>query len=62
MKLKYIGSRCRVNIVSILGRDKGYTVKYNPLPEEVPKGTIKGKGLYLTVYHDSSPNTRIISF
>ena len=24
--------------VSILGRDKGYTIKYNPLPEGVPKG------------------------
>ena len=24
--------------VSVLGRDKGYTVKYNPLPEGVPKG------------------------
>ena len=24
--------------VSVLGRDKGYTVKYNPLPEGVPEG------------------------
>ena len=31
-------------IVSALGRDNGYTVKYSPLPE----GTPIGKGLYLT--------------
>ena len=24
--------------VSVLGRDDGYTVKYNPLPEGVPEG------------------------
>ena len=24
--------------VSVLGRDEGYTVKYNPLPEGVPEG------------------------
>ena len=35
------------NIVSVLGPDKGYTVKYKPLPEGVP---------------ESSPNTDIISF
>ena len=38
--------------VSVLGRDKGYLVKYNPLPE----------GLSLTVYPESSPHTDIISF
>ena len=27
------------HIVSVLGRDKGYTVKYNPLPEGVPKSS-----------------------
>ena len=27
-----------VYIVSVLGRDKGYTVKYNPLPEGVDEG------------------------
>ena len=48
--------------VSVLGRDEGYTVKYNPLPEGVPEGTPEGKGLYLTVYPESSPNTDIISF
>ena len=26
------------DIISVLGRDKGYTVKYNPLPEGVPEG------------------------
>ena len=25
-------------IVSVLGQEEGYTVKYNPLPEEVPEG------------------------
>ena len=36
--------------VSVLGRDKGYTVKYSPLPEgihkENPKGTPKGVKSY----------------
>ena len=36
--------------MSVLGRDEGYTVKYNPLPEGVPEGTPEGKRLYLTVY------------
>ena len=52
--------------VSVLGRDEGYTVKYNPFSEGVPEGEAEGipegKGLYLTVYPDSSPNTDIISF
>ena len=39
--------------VSVLGQDEGYMVKYNP-PE--------GKGFYLTVDPESSPNTDIISF
>ena len=54
------------NTVSVLGRDEGYTVKYNPLPEGVPEakpeGTPEGKGLYLIVYPELSPNTDIISF
>ena len=33
------------NPVSVLGRDEGYTVKYNPLPEGVPEETPEGKGL-----------------
>ena len=28
--------------VSVLGPDKGYTVKYNPLPEGVPEGEAQG--------------------
>ena len=28
--------------VSVLGRDKGYTVKYNPLLEGVPEGEARG--------------------
>ena len=35
--------------MSVLGLDSGYTVKYNPLPS--------GKGLYLTLYPLSRPNT-----
>ena len=42
------------NIVSVLGREEGYPVKYTPPPE--------GGGVYLTVYPESSPNTDIISF
>ena len=51
-----------VYTVSVLGRDQGYTVKYNPLPEGVSEGTPEAKGLYLTVYPELSPNTDIISF
>ena len=29
-------------IVSVLGREEGYTVKYTPLPEGVPKGEARG--------------------
>ena len=35
--------------MSVLGLEVGYTVKYNPLPS--------GKGLYLTIYPLSRPNT-----
>ena len=30
------------DIVSVLERDEGYTVKYNPLPEGVPEGEAQG--------------------
>ena len=40
--------------MSVLGRDEEDTVNYNALPE--------GKGLYLTVYPELSPNMDIISF
>ena len=50
--------------IRIRTRRGGYTVKYNPLPEEVPEseaeGTPEGNGLYLTVYPETSPNTDII--
>ena len=36
--------------VSVLGRDKGYMVKYSPPAEAKPEGTLEGGGLYLTVY------------
>ena len=40
-------------ILSVLGLDSRYTVKYSPLHLEVPSG----KGLYLTVYPLSCPST-----
>ena len=47
--------------MSVLGLNSGYTIKYNPLPSGVPSGlalrTVSGKGLYLTVYPSSCPNT-----
>ena len=48
--------------LSVFGQDEGYTIKYNPLPSGVPEGTPEGKGLYLTIYPELSPNTDIISF
>ena len=63
-----VHSKSQLCTVSVLGRDEGYTVKYNPLPErfpegrEKPEGTPEGKGLYLTMYPNLSPNTDIISF
>ena len=59
------------SVVAALGNihgweSEGYMVKFNPLAEEVPKGkargTPEGKGLYLSVYPESSPNTDNISF
>ena len=32
----------RKHYVSVLGLYKGYTVKYNPLPEGVPQGKAQG--------------------
>ena len=49
-------------IISLLGREEGYTVKYTPLYEGVPEGTPEGKGVYWTVYPESSSNTDSISF
>ena len=50
--------------MSVLGLNPGYTVKYNPLPSGVPSGmplgTPSDKGLYLTVYPSSRPNTDTI--
>ena len=47
--------------MSVLGLGSGYMVKYKPLVSEVPSGfvlgTPSGKGLYLTVYPLSRPNT-----
>ena len=53
-------------IVFVLGREKGYKVKYTPPPEGVPEGKARGnyrrrKGVYFTVYNELSPNTDIIS-
>ena len=49
-------------MVSVLGQDRGYTVKYTPLSEGVPEGTPEGEGVYLTVYPKSSNNAGSISF
>ena len=48
--------------VSVLGRDEGYMVKYSPSPEGVLEGTLKGEGLYLTVYSEASANLDKIKF
>ena len=59
MKFLPIGS------IRVLGLDSGYTVKYNPCLQEFPgaspSGTPSGKGLYLTVYPSSRPNTDAIT-
>ena len=53
------------DLVSVLGREEGYTVKYTTPPEGVPEGkpkrTPEGGGVYLTVYPELSPDTDIIS-
>ena len=36
------GLVCQEFTVFVLGQDKGYTVKYNPLPEGVPEGKTRG--------------------
>ena len=52
--------------VSVLGREEGYTVKYTPclkeFPRAKPEGTPEGKGIYLTVYPELSPNSDGVSF
>ena len=60
--LKYNALYLVHSTVSVLRREKGYTVKYNLLPEGVPDATPEGKGIYLTVYPESSPNADIILF
>ena len=46
-----------------LGGEEGYTVKYTlclkEFPRAKPEGTPEGKGLYLIVYPELSPNTDI---
>ena len=34
-----------MDIVSVLGREEGYTVKYTPLSEGVPEGKTQGNSL-----------------
>ena len=34
-----------MHLVSVLGQDEGYYVKYNPLPEEPPLGKAQGYSL-----------------
>ena len=38
--------------LSVLGRDKGYTIKYNPLPEGVPEGEARGNSWRQRVIFD----------
>ena len=49
------------DILSVLGLNSGYTVKYTPspagVPSALPSGTPSGQGVYLTVYPLSFPNT-----
>ena len=41
--IKYNTVQCTVHYtVSVLGRDKGYMVKYSPFPEGVPEGKARG--------------------
>ena len=59
--LKYIYPIYKNNptcLVYVLGRDKGYAVKYSPLPDKVSKG----EGIYLTIYPELSPNTALYNF
>ena len=53
------------DIMSVLGLNLGYTVKYTGLlrefPRASPSGTPSGKGLYLTVYPSCRPNTDTVS-
>ena len=55
-----------MDTVSVLGRGKGYRVKIplclKEFPRAKPKGTPEGKGVYLSVYPESSPNMNSISF
>ena len=44
-------------MISVLRRDKGYTVKYTPLAEDVPEGTPEAEGVYLTICPKLSPYT-----
>ena len=41
-----------VHTVSVLGQDEKYTVKYNPLPEGVPEGEIRGNSRRQRVIFD----------
>ena len=43
---------CMIYTVSILGRDKGYKVKYNSLSEGVPKGEARGNSWRQRVIFD----------
>ena len=37
--------RAHLNIVSVLGREEGYTIKYTPPSEGVPEGEVRGNSL-----------------
>ena len=56
----------KVYIAYVFGQDQGYMVKKNlclkEFPRAKPNGTSEGKGLYLTVHPESSPNTTLYHF
>ena len=48
--------------VSILGQEEGYTIKYTPSPEGVSEGEARGNSRRRRGIFESSPNTDSISF
>ena len=55
--------RCTVSVLDE-ARDirSNIPLRLKEFPKAKPEGTLAGGGVYLTVYHESSPNTDIISF
>ena len=57
---------CLNDVLSVLGLNTGYTVKYTPLPSGVPLGLALGNSfrqrVYLTLYPSSCPNTATVLY